>query len=81
MEKNAFRVLSLIFCGICVIIVPFLLYSVIWLDKHGSDKQRTFLNLLTSGTIWVGIEYSYVIQATELIRFMVGPCPKWLLLY
>ena len=77
LENNAVRVMSLVFCGISVIVVPFLLYSVIWYDRYGSDKRRTFLNLLTSGTCWVGIEYCFVVQATEMLRFVFGPFPEW----
>ena len=77
LENNAPRIVSLAFCGISVIQVPFLLYSIVWFDKYGSDKRRTFLNLLTSATCWVGIEYCFVIQATEMLRFIIGPFPKW----
>jgi len=42
------RTVSLIFCCLCVILVPVLLYSLIWFDKYGSDNRRTFENMLNS---------------------------------
>ena len=57
-------------------VVPFLLYSIIWYDKFGSDKCRTFLNMITSSICWLFIEYLLTIQSTEAIRFIWGPMPE-----
>ena len=59
-----------------VTIVPFLLYSIIWYDKFGSDKRRTFLNMITSSICWLFIEYLLTIQTTEVVRYLWGPMPE-----
>ena len=60
-----------------VIFVPFFFYSIIWFGRYGSDKKSTFLNMLTTATFWILIEYNYIIQSTEILRYAIGPLPKW----
>jgi len=76
MMKSPVRDISLTICITNVIIVPLILYSIIWYDKFGSDKRRTFINMLVSLLCWSSIEFCFVIQCTEIIRYIYGPLPK-----
>ena len=76
MENSFIRISSIATCSMNVIVVPLLLYSIIWFDKFGSDKKRTILNMLVSVICWTGIEFNFIIQATEIIRFLYGPLPE-----
>ena len=76
MENSFIRIFSIVICGINVIVVPLMLYSIIWFDKFGSDKKRTILNMLVSLICWNNIEFNFIIQATVLIRFLYGPLPE-----
>ena len=76
MENTFIRIYSIVICSINVMVVPLMLYSIIWFDKFGSDKKRTILNMLVSIICWTGIEFNFIIQATEIIRFLYGPLPE-----
>ena len=77
MKRSNFAIFSLTISTLGVILVPFFFYSIIWFNSHGSDKKSTFLNMITSASCWIGIEYSCIIQITETIRFGIGPLPEW----
>ena len=77
MIRSNFAIFSLAFSTLGVILVPFFFYSIIWFNSHGSDKKITFLNMITSASCWIGIEYNCIIQTTEIIRFCIGPLPEW----
>ncbi len=47
-NESPVRNLSIIFCSLSALLVPILLYSLIWFDKYGSDNRRTFENMLNS---------------------------------
>ena len=64
-------------CSFNVVVVPFIMYSIIWFDKYSSDKKRTFINMINSSICWMAIEHCFTIQATDLIRYLFGPLPKW----
>jgi hypothetical protein len=75
-NTSVIRITSLTFCFVSVFVLPFLLYTIIWYDKYGSDQRRTFINMLNTSICWLWIEYCIVVQSTEFIRFMFGPLPK-----
>jgi len=77
MENNLARNLCLAFCVLSIIFLPPIVYSFIWFDKYSSDNKRTFINMLTTSLSWLGFEYFLVVQLTEVIRFVVGPLPKF----
>ena len=68
---------SITICTLCVIFIPILCYSIIWFDSYGSNKKRTFINMITSAGCFTTIEYFYFIQSTEILRYAIGPLPKW----
>jgi hypothetical protein len=73
MASHPTRIASVIFCFLSVVLLPILLYSIIWYDKYGTDKRRTFINMLNTSICWLIIEYCVVVQLTEAIRFVYGP--------
>ena len=68
MVNSPSKVVSLVFSLLCLIIVPAVLYSLVWFDSFGSDKKRTFINRLFSSFCAVLIEMCFTIQFTEIIR-------------
>jgi hypothetical protein len=77
MEKNLVWNMSLTFCVLTIALLPPLVYSFIWFDKYSSDNKRTFINMLNTSLCWLCCEYFLVVQVTEVIRFVVGPLPKF----
>ena len=77
MIRSNFAIFSITISTLGVIFVPILLFSIIWFGRYGSDKEITFLNMITSASCWIGIEYNCIIQTTEIIRFGIGPLPEW----
>jgi hypothetical protein len=81
MISSAVRNTSLAICAVNAIIIPILLYSIIWYAKFGSDSKRTFINMMVKQICWTGIEYSCIIQITEILRYIWGPMPKLFCLF
>jgi hypothetical protein len=72
---NPVRTISLTFSGLVCLVVPAFIFSIIWFERFGSDKKRTLLNIIASFGCWTGIEYIYVIQTSEIFRYIHGPLP------
>jgi hypothetical protein len=74
--SSPIKTLSLVICSIAVIGVPILSYGVIWYDRNGPDKKRTFLNRLVVFLCYALVEMFLTIQLTEIIRQCYRPMPK-----
>ncbi len=59
------------------VIVPLLLYSIIWYERNGNDNKRTLVNAFASLACRGGIEYLVVAQMLECIYFIFGPMPVY----
>ena len=75
-SNNPEKVFSLTFAIVTSIVIPILLYSIIWFEKFGADNKRTLVNKFTSSGIWCAIEYLLFVQTIDIIRFLYGPLPK-----
>ena len=68
MDPGPMRNFCLVFCIASICVQPFLFYSLIWFDKYSSDHKRTFINMLNTSLCWMMIEYSMLVQTTEVLR-------------
>jgi hypothetical protein len=57
-----------------------LVYGIIWFERHGSDQKRTLLNKLVSSFCWSCVEWFFIIQFFDMIRYVYGPLPAGLCL-
>ncbi len=77
MSSSSLKTFSLATSAITVVFVPVLLFLMIQFDKQDLDQRRTLLNRLYVSIWMVLIELIFVIQLTEIFRFVFGPMPKF----
>ena len=77
MPNSPIKIGSLIVSAIIIVITPVLLSSIIWFEKYGPDNRRTFLNRLYKSIWMVEMEIIFVLQLTEIFRFVYGPMPRF----
>ena len=70
MENTWTRIGCLSFCTVAIFVQPILFYSLVWYDKYSSDDKRTFLNMLSTSLAWLMIEYTLLVQTTEVFRWV-----------
>ena len=74
LEKN----ISVIFSAVGGSILMALVYGIIWFEHFGSDLKRTLLNKLVSSLCWSCMEWFFIIQVLDMVRYVFGPLPPWL---
>ena len=73
MEKNPNR-LILPAISVSIMMLSILTsYSIIWIERFGSDKKRTIINQIVSSMCWTFITWNCTVQVLKLIRFLHGP--------
>ena len=48
-------------------------YSIIWIERFGSDKKRTIINQLVASLCWTFITWNSTVQVLRLVRLLHGP--------
>ena len=73
MEKNPNR-FALAALSITIMMLSIITsYSIIWIERFGSDKKRTVINQMVSSMCWTFITWNCTVQVLKLIRFLHGP--------
>ena len=73
MEDNPYRY---VLATIAIIIMTASLitcYSIIWIERYGSDKKRTVINQLVASICWTFITWNSTVQIIKLVRLLYGP--------
>ena len=73
MEDNPYRY---VLATISIIIMTASLitcYSIIWIERYGSDKKRTIINQLVASLCWTFITWNSTVQVIKLVRLLHGP--------
>ena len=71
-ENQLERITSVTITAVVVIIMPALLYSIVWYEKYFNDAKRTLLNRLVAMNCRTGIYFSILSLAPEILRFTYG---------
>ena len=73
LENNPNKNKFLIFCFILIFLVITVSYSIIWFEKHGSDKKRTIINRCVSSICGTLIIWQLTVQVSTMARILLGP--------
>ncbi len=71
----------IIFALVTSLLIPVLMYTIIWYERYGSDNKRTLLNKFASLACWSAIEYYLVAQTLEIVTFLFAPLPAHFCLF
>ena len=74
-ENRAEKIFSVIFSAIGGSILVLLGFGIIWFEQHGSDLKRTMLNKLVSSVCLTCMEWFFIIQVLDMVRYVYGPLP------
>jgi hypothetical protein len=77
-ENHFSKIISIIVTIILVIPLTLANFALIWYEKYGSDKKRTFMNKMFSSVCWSITEFYILVQLTEAFLFSHGPLPEYL---
>ena len=80
-ENRPEKIISIIFSAVGGSILMPLVYGIIWFEHHGSDLKRTLLNKLVSSLCWSCMEWFFIIQLLDMVRYIYGPLPAGLCLF
>ena len=75
------KILAVIFSAVGGSILMPMVYGIIWYERHGSDQKRTLLNKLVSSLCWSCMEWFFIIQVLDMVRYVYGPLPAGLCLF
>jgi hypothetical protein len=74
--NDIFKIVSIIFVLlIMVVVLPFLV-GIIWFERFGSDKKRTLINKLVVSIIVTVFLCGCLVQTGDIIRYLSGPMPQ-----
>ena len=77
-ENHFSKIMSIIVTILLVILLTFANIAMIWYEKYGSDKKRTFINKMFASICWSITEFYILVQLTEAFLFCHGPLPHYL---
>ena len=73
MEDNPYRYVLATISIVIMIASLITCYSIIWIERFGSDKKRTIINQLVASMCWSFITWNSTVQVLKLVRLLHGP--------
>ena len=73
MEGNPYRYVLATITILIMIASLIMCYSIIWIERFGSDKKRTIINQLVTSLCWTFITWNSTVQVLKLVRLLHGP--------
>ena len=73
MEDNPYRYVFATITILIMIASLIMCYSIIWIERFGSDKKRTIINQLVASLCWTFITWNSTVQVIKLVRLLHGP--------
>jgi hypothetical protein len=61
-SDNLVKKISVAISVVFSVVIPPIVYSVVWFEKFGSGGKRTLINRLVAAVCWNGIVWSFTIQ-------------------